>query len=138
VVGLRFSFDPDHLPEPPRGLALLVRHPFYHQIGPVLFEVVFQRHLADCLSSVLGHPCLDPTLARLFDAPNTYPLFLLLGNRDWRNRSLLQSHVEMIDGEATVISSARLGLSPVLPLGRGRDDDHHDLLLSSAGHGQNC
>jgi hypothetical protein len=79
---MRSSFCPDHLLELHRGLSLLVRHAFYHQIGPALFEVVFPHLLSDCLASDLDHPCLDPIPVHLFDFPNIYPLFLLLDNRD--------------------------------------------------------
>lgn len=112
---LRFSFDHGHLPEPLHVvLCLLVLHPFYHQTGLALLEAVSRRPLADYPASVLGHPCLDPILARLFDFLNICPLFLWLYNRDWKSRNLLRIHVDLIDGEVTVIFFARLGLSLVL------------------------
>ena len=138
MVELRSSFDLDHLPEVHHGLSLLVHHVVCHQTGHArVFEVVYRLPLVDPLAWVLGHPYLDPTLARLFDVLNTCPLFLSPDSRDWRNRCLLRNHVEMSDGEVngTFFDRLdRLDLFLVLSPDRGHCGGHLCLLLSPAQH----
>jgi hypothetical protein len=139
VVELRSFFDRDRPPEQRRDLDHPVRRPFDHQRDRAPFEVAYPPPPAECLASVLGHPCLDPSRAPLFGALNTYPLFLLLDSRGWRNRCLLHNHVWRFGDEATVIFFVRLGLSLALSLDRVRGGGHLGLLglfglLASSAH----
>ncbi len=123
AVELHSFSDHDHLLGLPHGLSLLSHHVFDLQKGRALSEEVYRPPLADYLALALGLPCLYPTLARLSDAQNICPLFLLLDSRDWRNRYLLHSHVERIDDEATVIAFGHLCLVLALSLGRDHGGD---------------
>jgi hypothetical protein len=139
VVEWHSFFDHDRLLELRRDLDHLVHRPFDHQTDRAPFELVALPPPAGRLASVLGHPCLDPSRAHLFDVLNIYPLSLLLDSHDWRNRCLLHNHVGRIGGEATVISFVRLFLCLVLSLDRGHGGGHRGRLgpfglLSSSVH----
>lgn len=86
VVELHSFSDHDHLLGLPHGLSHLSRHVFDHQKGRGLFVVVYRPplagYLADYLALALGLPYLYPTPARLSDAQNICPLFLVLDSRD--------------------------------------------------------